>query len=66
MHRRTSSLSDSHQLNLPDMLPNWDEHSMRAAHRRARVSMPFEVALRHPALAICLRCCAEAHERRRR
>ena len=63
MHRRTSDLSAARQLNLPDI---WDVHSMRAAHRRARVSMPFKVALRHPALAICLRCCAEAHERRRR
>ncbi len=66
MHRRTSAVRDAHQLDLPGMLPNRDEGSMRAAHRRARVSVPFEVALRHPALAICLRCCAEAHERRSR
>jgi len=51
-------------LNLP--LPSGDEHSMRAAHRRARLNMPFEVAVRHPALSICLRCCVEAHERGRR
>ena len=66
MHRRASVLSTSNQLSLPDMLPDGDEHSMRAAHRRAHLRMPFEVAVSRPALAICLRCSAEAHERRRR
>ncbi len=64
MHRRLRSVSSSHQLALS--LPGGDEPAMRAAHRRAHLAMPFEVALHHPALAICLRCCAEAHERRRR
>ncbi len=65
MHRRSlRSTSSSHQLALS--LPGGDESAMRAAHRRAHLSVPFEVALHSPALAICLRCCVEAHERRRR
>lgn len=48
------------QLPLPLPLEGWDEEALRSAHRSARLRVPFEVAMRHPALAICLRCLSEA------
>ena len=64
-HRMSGELA-LRQLSLPDMPPGWNENAMRAAHRRARVNVPFEAAVRDPALGICLRCCAEARQRRGR
>ena len=64
MHRRTAGVA-SLSLNLPD-IPLSNEGAVRAAYRRAHLRVPFEVAIRHPALSICLHCCAEAHARRKR
>lgn len=48
------------QLPLPLPLEGWDEEALRSAHRSARLRIPFEVAMRDRALAICLRCLSEA------
>jgi hypothetical protein len=61
MHHRRQ-----HQLALPLVPSGSDEGAMRAAHRSARLRVPFEVALRDRALEICLRCFAEARRKRSR
>jgi hypothetical protein len=54
------------QLPLPLPLEGWDEEALRSAHRAARLRIPFEVAMRDRALAICLRCLSEARLEARR
>jgi hypothetical protein len=54
------------QLPLPLPLEGWDEEALRSAHRSARLRVPFEVAMRDRALAICLRCLSEARLEARR
>jgi hypothetical protein len=55
------------QLPLPLPDEGWSEQDLRVAHRSARLRIPFEAAMRDPALAICLRCLCEArHEARRK
>ena len=48
------------QLSLPLPDERWDEQDLRVAYRSARLRIPFEAAMRDPALAICLRCLSEA------
>jgi hypothetical protein len=54
------------QLPLPLPLEGWDEEALRSAHRSAKLRVPFEVAMRDRALAICLRCLSEARLEARR
>jgi len=54
------------QLSLPLPDDQWDEQDLRVAHRSARLRIPFEAAMRDPALAICLRCLSEAKREARR
>jgi hypothetical protein len=54
------SAQTDQQLPLPLPLEGWDEEALRSAHRSARLRIPFEVAMRDRALAICLRCLSEA------
>ena len=56
--------ADQLPLPLPDA--EWDEQDLRVAHRSARLRIPFEAAMRDPALAICLRCLSEARREARR
>ena len=51
------------QIPLPLPLDGWNENELRIAHRAARVRMSFEVAMRSPAMAICLKCLTEAQHR---
>jgi hypothetical protein len=53
-----------HQMPLPLAYAGWSEDDLRAAHRAARIDIPFELAVRDPALEICLRCYAEARRSR--
>ena len=62
-HRR-SRRRHSPQMPLPLPLDGWNENALRVAHRTARVSMPFEMAMQSPAMAICLRCLTEARQRK--
>ena len=54
------------QLSLPLPDERWDEQDLRVAYRSARLRIPFEAAMRDPALAICLRCLSEAKREARR
>src|SRR5690606_11285330 len=63
---RTESPKTESQLPLPLPLEGWDEEALRSAHRSARLKIPFEVAMRDRALAICLRCLSEARLASRR
>jgi hypothetical protein len=54
------------QLSLPHLPTEQGESAMRAAYRSARIRIPFELAVRDTALKICLRCFAEARQRRGR
>ncbi len=56
--------ADQLPLPLPD--EGWDEQDLRVAYRSARLRIPFEAAMRDPALAICLRCLSEAKREARR
>jgi hypothetical protein len=52
------------QMSLPLPYDGWSENALREAHKAARIRMPFDEAIRDPALEICLRCFAEARLRR--
>lgn len=54
------------QMTLPLPYAGWSESALRTAHRSAHVRVPFELAMRDRALAICLRCLTEARLRSRR
>ena len=56
--------ADQLPLPLPDEA--WAEQDLRVAHRSARLRIPFEAAMRDPALSICLRCLCEARREARR
>jgi hypothetical protein len=58
MHRRSDL-----QLSLPLPYDEWSEDALRDAHRAAHIRVPFEHAMRDRALAICLRCFAQARQR---
>ena len=64
MQRATASRADS-QMPLPFALDGWNENELRTAHRNAHLRIPFEAAIRQPALAICLRCFSEAQHKQR-
>jgi hypothetical protein len=51
-------------MSLPLPYDGWSENALREAHRAAHLRMPFDEAMRDPALEICLRCFAEARLRR--
>ncbi len=52
------------QMSLPLPYDGWSENALREAHKAAHIRMPFDEAMRDPALEICLRCFAEARLRR--
>jgi len=52
------------QMPLPLAHFGWSEDELRAAHRAARIAVPFDLAVRDRALEICLRCLAEARKKR--
>lgn len=51
------------QMSLPLPQDGWNEDDLRIAYRSTRLRIPFEVAMRDPSLAICLRCLSEARRR---
>jgi hypothetical protein len=56
----------SNQLALP-LEPRIDSDApLKRAWARARLRIPYDVAIRNPAMAICLRNIAAAEERRKR
>lgn len=59
MYRQTND-----QMALPLPYARWSENALRTSHRSARVRIPFELAMRDRALAICLRCLTEARQKR--
>lgn len=59
MYRQTND-----QMALPLPYAGWSENALRTSHRSARVRIPFEIAMRDRALAICLRCLTEARQKR--
>jgi hypothetical protein len=59
MHRRPDL-----QMSLPLPYEGWSENALREAHRAAHIRIPFDEAMSDQALAICLRCFAEARGRR--
>lgn len=65
MRNALPNATQSQQLPLPLPLDRREESILRTAHRSAGLSMPFEVAMSVPALAICLRCLGEAGQKRR-
>ena len=54
------------QLALPLMENSRKEAPLRQAWLRSGLALPYELALRDRALAICLRCLAEAMRSKRR
>ena len=64
MYRQTNHPTND-QMTLPLPYAGWGEGALRAAHRTARVRIPFEIAIRDRALEICLRCLTEARQKRR-
>jgi hypothetical protein len=62
--RNSSNIPD--QLALPLPVEEREEQALRVAHRSARLRLPFELAIRDRALAICLRCLSEARRNSRR
>ena len=48
------------QLALPLEADARNEANLRRAWQRSRLALPYELALRDRALAICLRCLADA------
>lgn len=54
----------NHQLGLPFEFDTVNDTTLRAAHARSQLKVPFEVALRDKALAICLRHLACAQMRK--
>ena len=50
----------AHQLPLPLKEDPSRESSLHRAWRRSGLTLPYEVALRDRALAICLRCLADS------
>ena len=51
-------------MSLPLPYDGWSENALREAHKAARIRMPFTEAMSDRALEICLRCFAEARQRR--
>ncbi len=54
------------QLALPLEADRRNDASLRQAWIRSRLSLPYELALQDRAIAICLRCLADAMRRKRR
>ena len=54
------------QLALPLEADSRNETSLRRAWQRSGLALPFELALRDRALAICLRCLDDAMRNKRR
>jgi len=59
------NLISDRQPALPFEFDAFNESTLRAAHARSRLEMPFEAALRDKALSICLRCLVQAQLRKR-
>ena len=53
------------QPGLPFEFDAFNDATLRAAHARSRLKIPFEAAVRDKALAICLRCRAQAQLKKR-
>jgi len=53
-------LISNRQPGLPFEFDAFNDTTLRAAHARSRLKMPFEAAVRDKTLAICLRCLARA------
>jgi hypothetical protein len=53
------------QPGLPFEFDAINDLTLRAAHARSHLKMPFEAAVRDKALVICLRCLAQAQLKRR-
>jgi hypothetical protein len=53
------------QPRLPFEFDAFNDATLRAAHVRSDLKMPFEAAVRDKALAICLRCLAQAQLKKR-
>lgn len=58
-------LYSDHQPELPFEFGAFNETTLRAAHARSHLNIPFETAVRDKALAICLRCLALSRLRQR-
>ena len=54
------NLISNRQPGLPFEFDAFSDTTLRAAHARSQLKMPFEAAVRHKALAICLRYLAQA------
>jgi hypothetical protein len=54
------NLISNRQPGLPFEFDAFNDTTLRAAHARSQLKMPFEAAVRDKALAICLRCLARA------
>ena len=54
------------QPRLPFEFDGFNDATLRAAHARSQLKMPFEAAVRDKTLAICLRCLAQAQLKRRK
>ncbi len=54
------------QLALPLEPDRRNESTLRQAWVRSRLTLPYELALQDRAIAICLRCLADAMRRKRR
>lgn len=59
------TLISNHQPGLPFEFDMFNDTTLRAAHARSQLKVPFEVALRDKTLAICLRCLAHAQMKKR-
>jgi len=59
------NLISNYQPGLPFEFDTVNDVTLRAAHARSQLKVPFEAALRDKALAICLRCLAHAQMKKR-
>jgi len=60
------NLISNMQPGLPLEFDGLNDATLRAAYARSQLKMPFEAAVRDKALAICLRCMAQAQMKRRK
>jgi hypothetical protein len=59
------NLTSHRQPELPFEFNAFDDTTLRAAYARSHLKIPFEAAMRVKALAICLRCVAQAQLKKR-